>query len=206
MKGYFVTGTDTNVGKSLTAAALTLMLSGTYWKPVESGDSDYEKVKEWTGLPEPHFIPPTYSLKAPLSPDQAARRENICIDLSCCQKPVTSNPLIIEGAGGIFAPLNEKEFVLDLIKKFQLPAIIVSRGTLGTINHTLMTIEVLRQHKTAIHGIVFNGELHHENQLAIEQKGKVRTLFHLPHFEELNSKTLRAWHQDNAACVQGFLS
>ncbi|MDR3477336.1 MAG: dethiobiotin synthase [Gammaproteobacteria bacterium] len=195
MKGFFVTGTDTSVGKTLTASAITLALKGTYWKPVESGDSDYAQVKEWVGLPSEHFVPPMYALKASLSPDQAAQQENIRIDTRTFKMPQTSNTLIVEGAGGIFTPLNETECMIDVIKKFGLPVIVVSRGTLGTINHSLMTIEILRQRNIEIKGIVFSGELNPDNQVAIQQKGKVKILFHLPQFNSVTQNTLHAWNE-----------
>lgn len=193
MKGYFITGTDTSVGKTLTASALTQALSATYWKPIESGDSDYRQVKEWVDLPSTHFVPPRYSLKASLSPNQAAALENITIDINTCYKPETHRQLIVEGAGGIFTPLNETVSILDLIKRLALPVIIVSRGTLGTINHSLMTINILRQHKIAIKGLVFSGELNPANQAIIEKWGEVKTLFHLPHFKNLIKADLQEW-------------
>jgi dethiobiotin synthetase len=199
MSGFFITGTDTSVGKTLVASAITLALNGTYWKPVESGDSDYKQVKEWVGLPSQHFVPPQYALKASLSPDQAAKLENISIDTNTFVLPNIDRALVVEGAGGIFTPLNETKCILDVIQQLGLPVIIVCRGTLGTINHSLMTIEILRQHKIKIKGVVFNGELNPANQIAIETRGNVKTLFSLPNFDRLNKDRLHEWVDLNKA-------
>ena len=199
MKRFFVTGTDTEVGKTLTSAILLLALQGHYWKPVQSGDPDDVRVKQLTGLPETHFFPPVYSLKASLSPDQAAFRENISIDLEKISMPENlTRPLIVEGAGGIFTPLNSNSCMLDLMRKLNLPIIIVSRGGLGTINHTLMTIEILRQRQFNIHGVIFSGKLNPDNQTAIEQRGNVRTLLHIPFFENV---TIKNWVEENRQSI-----
>jgi dethiobiotin synthetase len=206
MTKFFVTGTDTNVGKTLVSAILTMKLKATYWKPIQSGTeeglSDKEQVQQWVQLPDKHFLPSIYSLKASLSPDQAAKRENVKIELSNCSLPVLHESLIIEGAGGVRVPLNDHESILDLIKKFNLPVIIVARGTLGTINHTLLTIEALRHAKMTIHGIVFSGELNKENQQAIEYWGEVKTLFHVPVFRHIHHEVLQAWISSQPICMK----
>ncbi len=187
---YFVTGTDTGVGKTLACAMLVRKLNATYWKPVQSGladeISDVNRIIELTGLSEDRIIKSNYALQASLSPDQAAKRENITIDFDSIVLPKISTPLIVEGAGGVFVPLNEKYCMLDLMQKFQLPVIIVARGLLGTINHTLLTIEALRQRNLTIHGIIFSGELNPDNQTTIEKWGKVQTLFHIPLMDNIN--------------------
>lgn len=196
-KKYFITGTDTNVGKTVTSAILTYALKAQYWKPIQSGIEDdlphNETVQHLTTLSSAHFYPSEYSLKASLSPDQAAELENIEIDLKNCHLPITNNYLIVEGAGGIFVPLNKENTLLDLMKKLALPIVIVARGTLGTINHTLMTIEILRQKGLSIHGVIFNGELNPDNSKAIEYWGKVKTLLHIPYFNNLTPEELQAW-------------
>ncbi len=194
-KNIFITGTDTSVGKTIAAAALTYALDGLYWKPIQSGledDRSDPSTVEWlTGLSKEHFIETQYAFKASLSPDQAAILENQKIELASLNLPLSPHRLIIEGAGGINVPLNENELMLDLIKKFNLPVIIVARGTLGTINHTLLSIEVLRSHKISILGVIFSGELTVANQKAIERWGKVKTLFHIPQFSNLD--LLSSW-------------
>lgn len=203
MKRFFVTGTDTEVGKTVTSAIFTLALPACYWKPVQSGDPDDKRVQQLTELPANHFFPAAYSLKASLSPDQAARRENIQIDLEKIILPTTSGPLIVEGAGGIFTPLNDTTCMLDLMRKLNLPIIIVSRGGLGTINHTLMTIEVLRQRHFTIQGIVFSGQLNPENQYTIEKWGNVRTLLHVPFLEKL---AIKPWVEQNRKIILAGLT
>lgn len=207
---YFITGTDTGVGKTLTAAILTLALKSVYWKPIQSGIadeiSDCESVKILTQLPDAHFLPSNYSLKASLSPDQAAELENISIDMNTISLPQMHKNLIIEGAGGIFVPLNHDTLLLDLMKKFNLPIIIVTRGTLGTINHTLLTIEALRNRGLNVHGIIINGRLNPKNQVAIEHWGKVTTLFHIPQFDELTPEIIRNWTINNREMIRNKLT
>jgi dethiobiotin synthetase len=198
--GYFITGTDTGVGKTLVSAILTSILQGCYWKPIQSGVAeeipDLEQVKNWTQLSEGHFFPSRYTLQAPLAPDQAAALEKRKLDLDECILPSTPKPLIVEGAGGIYVPLNDQHTMLDLMKKLALPVIIVARGTLGTINHTLLTIEGLRRQEIPIHGVVFNGKLNPANQKAIEKWGQVRTLFQVPFFDTIDASILQRWIYD----------
>lgn len=189
---FFITGTDTEVGKTVTSAILMLALKMSYWKPIQAGGDDLTTVKKLTGLSESCFYPCHYALKASLSPDQAAKKENIAIDLNHFIIP-TEESLVVEGAGGIYVPLNENNNMIDLIKKLNLPIIIVARGTLGTINHTLLTIHTLRQKNLTIHGVVFCGNLNPDNQLAIETWGNITTLFHVPFFEEVNNIQIQNW-------------
>lgn len=200
MNSYFITGTDTGVGKTLACAVLTYVLKACYWKPIQSGiedsASDTQTVQQLTELSADHFLNPAYQFKASLSPDQAAAKEGVTIDIDQIQLPSTTKPLVVEGAGGIYVPINNNHCMLDLIQKLALPVIIVARGTLGTINHTLLTIEGLRQNKMAIHGIIFNGELNPANQKAIEKWGKVRALFHIPKFDKIDASTIQRWIYD----------
>ena len=201
MKKFFITGTDTNVGKTITSAVLSYALKSIYWKPIQSGLceslSDRDIVQQLNGLADCHFYPTNYALQASLSPNQAAELEKISIHLDECILPNTSKHILVEGAGGLYVPLNEEAYMLDLIKKLNLPVIIVARGTLGTINHTLLTINALRQQGLTPHGVIFCGHLHVENRNDIERLGNVPTLLHIPHFEELNSSTLQNWVGEN---------
>lgn len=210
MKKFFITGTDTGVGKTLTSAVLTFALKAHYWKPIQSGvadeTADYEKIQQLTGLADTYFFPSAYVLKASLAPGQAAHLENIFIDIKKINLPEISSSLIVEGAGGIFVPLNQTNLVLDLIKKINFPVIIVSRGTIGTINHTLLTIEALRQRKIMIEGIIFSGDLNPSNQLAIEQWGNVKTILHIPKFENLTPVSFQTWvKQHQQKILSGLL-
>jgi dethiobiotin synthase len=201
MNGYFVTGTDTGVGKTLVAAVLTLALEGYYWKPVQSGirdePSDKTTIQQLTDLSDEHFFASNYALQANLAPNQAAARENITIDLQACKLDAPRYPLIVEGAGGVCVPLNDKDSMLDLIHQTALPVIIASRGTLGTINHTLLTINMLQQKNIPIEGVVFSGELNMENKKHIEDLSGVKTLFHIPLFAEVSKNIFQKWVELN---------
>lgn len=177
----FITGTDTGVGKTVVAAILMAGLRGIYWKPVQSGleeITDTEWIKNKTGLPETHFHPETYRLRFPLSPHASAAHDGVRIHLEAFRVPVTakSDHLIIEGAGGIFVPLNEKEFMVDLMDKTGAPILLVSSTVLGTINHTLLSIDQLRRRGLKIMGVIMNGKRNESNREAIEHYGKVRIL------------------------------
>lgn len=159
-KRIFVTGIDTNVGKTVASAILCHALQADYWKPVQSGsiegtDSDFVK-KVTCGNITIH--PSAYCFKEPVSPHLAAALENTTIELEQIKLPDTQNRLIVEGAGGIMAPLNNEMVMLDLISELELPVIIVSKNYLGSINHTLLTCEMLHAAGVEILGIIFNGE------------------------------------------------
>ncbi len=187
----FVTGTDTNVGKSVVSAALTLGMQGAYWKPIQTGeDSDTQWVQQLTGLSDLHFFPESYHLTQPLSPHAAARIDGVTIDCSNIRMPACSLPLIIEGAGGVMVPLNETHLMVDLIKNFAIPVVIVSRSTLGTLNHTLLTIDKLRSSEIPILGVIMNGPKNSRNREAIEKYGEVEVLGEIEPLPELNQKTL----------------
>jgi dethiobiotin synthetase len=190
----FVSGTDTGVGKTVLSAILTAGLEGTYWKPIQSGlqeITDTEWVREKTGLPETHFHPEAYRLSMPLSPHAAAAHDHIRIDLERIVPPPT-NPghLIIEGAGGLMVPLNERHFMLDLIKRLDLPVLLVARSTLGTINHTLLSLEQLRRSRVEILGVVLNGPLDAGNRKAIEFYGRVEVCAEMEPLMEINPESL----------------
>lgn len=193
----FVTGTDTNVGKTITAALLTLGLGAAYWKPIQSGldsisDTDY--VRQVTGLDESHFLPERYRLTEPLSPHAAAAIDGVHIALSDFELLLNHDKphLIVEGAGGVLVPLNEREFVIDLIQQLQLPVILVARSTLGTINHTLLSIAALRDRQISILGVILNGPKNPGNRAAIEYYGRVEVLGELEPLASINPQTLQA--------------
>ncbi len=205
MSGFFITGTDTNIGKTLTSAVITSVLNGSYWKPIQSGIatdmSDQEKVAHWITLPADRIIPTNYLLKSCLAPDQAATLEGVRINLETLQKPLIDNQLIVEGAGGIYVPLNEDTSMLDLMKQLDLSVIIVARGTLGTINHTLLTIEALLHRQFKIKGVVFSGELNHANQHTIEKWSGIKTLFHIPQLNILTKEVVQEWIEKNKKTI-----
>jgi len=206
MKEYFITGTDTGVGKTLVSAILTSVLNAQYWKPIQSGiaDEPSEQVilQQLIDVSPDKLLQSVYSLDASLSPDQAARLQGIGIDFHQIIKPSVNNSIIVEGAGGVCVPINNNYTMLDVMEKLDMPVIVVTRGGLGTINHTLLTLEALRRCDLTIEGIVFSGDLNPDNQIAIETWGKVKTLFHVPYFHELNKNTLKHWLQQNKELIR----
>ncbi|GAB4134854.1 MAG: dethiobiotin synthase [Cyanobacteria bacterium J069] len=193
---FFIAGTDTNVGKTVVSALLTLGLNAAYWKPIQSGldpISDTNYVRQVTGLDDSHFYKERFSLTQPLSPHAAAAIDGVSIHLSDFEMP-TGLPhryLIIEGAGGLMVPLNDQDFVIDLIKQFQLPVCLVARSTLGTINHTLLSISQLRRMEIPILGVILNGPKNEGNRAAIAHYGNVPILAELELLDEINPATLK---------------
>jgi dethiobiotin synthetase len=156
----FITGIGTDVGKTIASAIITESLEADYWKPIQAGDvdhSDSHKIKALISNGVTKIHPNSYLLKTPASPHLAATLDGITIDLHQIKEPLTENHLVIEGAGGVFVPLNDTDCVIDLIKP-DYKVIVVSRHYLGSINHTLLTVEVLQNRKIEIAGIVFSGD------------------------------------------------
>ena len=200
-KRFFVTGTDTGVGKTLFCSILMNKFHYNYWKPIQTGnknDNDTIYIKKICKIPDIRFCKTVFSFKKPLSPQQASKYENVCVNLNKIKRPVTNNPLIIEGVGGILVPLNNTNLIIDLIKKLKLPVIIVSRSTLGTINHTLMTIKILRQNRVSIYGVVLNGPTNTKNAESIEHFGKVKVLTQIPFFKKVSLKKIKNFTNKNS--------
>ncbi|MFM6937558.1 MAG: dethiobiotin synthase [Aquirufa sp.] len=156
----FVTGISTDVGKTIASAIIVEALQADYWKPIQAGDlehSDMHKVQALVSNTQSQFHPNSYALQTPASPHLAANLDGITIDLNQIQEPQTNNHLVVEGAGGIFVPLNETQSVVDIIQP-DYKVIVVSRHYLGSINHTLLTVEALQNRKLSIAGIIFSGE------------------------------------------------
>ena len=175
------------VGKSFISALLTYKLKATYFKPIQAGDlnkgGDTAFVKKITNLPDTHFLEPSYSLKASLSPHEAASQENIEIKSTEIYErieKISQQNMIIEGAGGIYVPINRNEYILDLIQKINAPTIIVARSTLGTINHTLLTVRTLENFGVPIKGIILNGETSGHNKKAIAYYSKLPIIGEIP--------------------------
>lgn len=155
----FVTGIGTNVGKTIVSAIITEALQADYWKPVQAGDidnSDSIKIRGYISNDKSRIFPEAYVLNTPASPHISAELDGITITLEKIKEPVTKNHLVIEGAGGILVPLNSTDIIADIIMP-DYKVVIISRHYLGSINHTLLTVEVLRQRNISIAGIVFNG-------------------------------------------------
>ena len=199
----FITGTDTGIGKTFMAAVLMAGLDGEYWKPVQSGleeMTDTLWIKEKTGLSERRFHGETYRLREAMSPHASAAREGIRIDLNKFHVPPMNNSsrtLIVEGAGGIMVPLNERYFMLDLMRQLNLPVLLVASSRLGTINHTLLTVDKLRSCNLPIFGVVLNGVRNEDNRRAIEKYGNVHVLGEIEPLKDINRETLKAvFHRD----------
>lgn len=161
MKSYFITGIGTDVGKTVAAAILTEALEADYWKPVQAGALDFtdtDTVMSLVSNPASVFHPESYRLKMAASPHRAAAAEGIEIDVHSMRLPQTENNIVVEGAGGLMVPLNKRFLMLDLVQQLGLDVVLVSRNYLGSINHTLLTAEVLRYRKVPVAGIIFNGE------------------------------------------------
>jgi dethiobiotin synthetase len=156
----FITGIGTDVGKTIASAIITEALEADYWKPIQAGDldnSDSQKVQNYVLNVKSKFFPNAYALNTPASPHLAAELDGVVIDFKNIIEPKTTNHLVIEGAGGVFVPLNDKDCIIDLIQP-DYKVIVVSRHYLGSINHTLLSIEALKHRKLNIAGIIFNGD------------------------------------------------
>ncbi len=191
---YFVTGIGTDVGKTIVSAILTEKLNADYWKPVQAGDlenSDLIKVENLIGNSRSVFHPEAYRLSHPLSPHLSAKLDGTEIELKKIQKPTTTNSLIIEGAGGLMVPLNSTELILDLIKYLDVPVIIVSQNYLGSINHTLLTVNTLKHHNINIKGIIFSGAANKASEDLILNYTQIHCLGKIPLIKEINRETIK---------------
>jgi len=187
LKPLFITGIGTGVGKTIVSAVLTEKFKADYWKPVQSGDldnSDTNMVRSLVSNSTSKFHPETYRLTQPFSPHKSADLDGIVIDPSKFKLPLTDNLLIIEGAGGLMVPLNENFLMIDLIRQLDAEVILVSKNYLGSINHTLMSAEILNIRGIAIKQLIFNGGDDKESESIIEKRLKMRSI-HIPLFAEL---------------------
>lgn len=179
MKQFVIAGIGTEIGKTFISAILTQALEADYWKPVQAGSLDFtdtDFVREHISNKNSVCHPEGYRLTRPMSPHAAAAAEGICIDLNRLTIPQTDNHLIIELAGGLMVPLNERQLNTDLIRMWNLPVILVSRNYLGSINHTLLSAEVLKQQGLNVTGIIFNGEPNQATENFIIQYTGLRCL------------------------------
>lgn len=192
---YFITGTDTGIGKTVLSALLCAALNATYWKPIQTGtevDSDSRTVAELAGLPPEKILPEAYQFVPPVSPHLAARLDGVRIDLAKIKIPVGSQetPLIVEGAGGVLVPVNETALMVDLMRNLELPVLLAARSSLGTINHTMLSLAALRNAGVTVAGVVMIGASNDENRAAIEDYGKVRVVGEIPWLTEINRSML----------------
>jgi dethiobiotin synthetase len=194
MKPIFITGIGTDVGKTVVAAIVTEALGAVYWKPVQAGfdqGTDTGWVAERLSHPLARTLPEMYKLKLPASPHIAAREEGIIVNLDKIAEAMPPDrPLVIEGAGGLMVPLNEQEFVIDLVKKLDARVILVSRNYLGSINHSLLTAAVCKAHGLDLAGWIFNGETSgYENE--IEEWSGVRHIVSIPQVDNPDKEFVR---------------
>lgn len=192
-QGLIVTGTDTGVGKTVFAAALAGALQATYWKPIQCGlaeGGDRERVEALAALPPNRIVPEAYRLQMPASPHRAAEAEGIEISLSKLALPKVEGPLVVEGAGGLMVPINRQALMIDLFASWRLPVVLVARTALGTINHSLLSIEALNGRNIPILGVAFVGEEIADTERTIAEMGNVRRLGRLPLIETLTPARL----------------
>ena len=192
-KPIFITGIGTGIGKTVISAILVEKLKADYWKPIQSGDldsSDTIHVRNLVANSKSKFHPEVYRLTQPFSPHKSAELDGIRIEMGKFNLPLTENNLIIEGAGGLMVPLNEKDLLIDLIKKLDVEVILVVRHYLGSINHTLLSLVALKNYGIICKGIVYNGPADSYSEKAIFNYDQTPVLGHVPIFESLNSQAI----------------
>ncbi|WP_377829316.1 dethiobiotin synthase [Bradyrhizobium lupini] len=191
-----VTGTDTGIGKTVFSAGLADLLGASYWKPIQAGlegETDTELVARLGNLSSDRIVPERYRLQTPASPHHSAEIDGIRIDPESLDVPDTGErPLVIEGAGGLLVPLSGGTLYADVFERWRLPVVLCASTALGTINHSLLSIEALRKREIPILGIAFIGERNAETQTAIREIGRVRWLGRLPWLSPLTADTLQA--------------
>ena len=186
---YFVTAIGTDCGKTISSAILCHALGADYWKPIQAGfPKDSDTVKSL--VPDVKIHPEAFTLKTPASPHAAAKIDKVQIELKSIQKPVTQNNLIIEGAGGCLVPVNNHEFVIDLYEHIPCKIILVANLYLGSINHTLLTVNLLKQRNYSVKGIIFNGEPNAESEEIILRHAGYLPLLHVLPEKEINRNTI----------------
>ena len=198
MQGFFVTGTDTDVGKTLVSAWLlshfhARRIDAYYWKPVQAGvepETDAATVSRLARVPDERILPEAYLLPEAMAPHEAARRAGISIDMAKLEAPAADGLLVVEGAGGMLVPLTGDSYVIDLAALLHLPVILVARSTLGTINHTLLSLEALRRRGLPLAGIVINGPETPHNRAAIERYGHAEVIAEIPWLDEISHESL----------------
>ncbi len=192
-----VCGTDTDVGKTVVSAWLVQGLQASYWKPVQSGlegGGDRERVRQLLNLPPERMLPEAYAFREPVSPHWAAELDDTPLDPSQLTIPDHQGSLVVETAGGLMVPLTRNWLQIDQLVEWQLPIVLVARSGLGTLNHTLLSLEALRRRNLTVLGLILNGPAHADNPGPLEQFGGVPVLAHLPKLSPLTAESLaREW-------------
>jgi dethiobiotin synthase len=192
-RGFIVSGTDTGIGKTTVAAMLVLALDALYWKPIQSGTqdgTDTQRVRALTLLPDDRFLPERYVLLQPLSPHRAAELDGVAIEPETLMVPAAARTLIVEGAGGLMVPITRRVLQIDLFADWGLPIILCARTALGTINHTLLSIEALRSRRLQLHGLIFVGNDNADNVRTIAEFSGARVLGHVPQLQSIDRGAL----------------
>ena len=195
MNKIFITGIGTDVGKTIVSAIVVEALAADYWKPIQAGElgySDSHKIEELISNDRSRIYDSSYALKTPMSPHAAAAIDGITIELDKITSPNTVNNIVIEGAGGLLVPLNENETILDLIDN-DYKIVVVSRHYLGSINHTLLTIEVIKSHGFEISGIIFSGKKNETTEEIIKKLSGVRVLGRIDEEEVFNKDVVKRY-------------
>jgi dethiobiotin synthetase len=191
--GFFITGTDTDVGKTLVSSWLLTHLDASYWKPVQAGvlpETDSARVRRLAEVPAERILPEAYVLPEPIAPHEAARRAGITIEMAKVVPPAVERLIVVEGAGGLMVPLTDTAYMVDLADELHLPIILVARSTLGTINHTLLSLEAIRRRGLSLAGVVISGPETPHNRAAIERYGQVEVIAEIPWLDTVNRSTL----------------
>lgn len=189
-----VTGTDTGIGKTVFSAALTDALGACYWKPIQAGldeATDSETIHRLGRIPPQCIFPEAWRLNTPASPHLAAERDGVTILPEALSPPATTLPLVIEGAGGLLVPLTRRAAFVDVFARWRFPVVLCARTSLGTINHTLLSLEAMRQRLIPILGVAFIGDAHPDTEAVIAEMGGVRHLGRLPRLDPLTPDMLR---------------
>ncbi|WP_025560595.1 dethiobiotin synthase [Sphingomonas sp. UNC305MFCol5.2] len=187
-----VTGTDTDVGKTVFAAGLAAATGATYWKPIQAGLDDGGDSARVAALGVKSVLPEAYRLSTPCSPHRAASLDGVCIDAERLALPLLDGPLVVEGAGGVLVPIRDDLLYADLFARWRAPVVLVARTALGTINHSLLSIEALRARHVPILGVAFVGPSVPDSEETIARIGRVRRLGRLPWLDPLDAATLAA--------------
>ena len=201
MNCIIICGTDTDVGKTVVSALVVQGLNATYWKPVQSGldgGGDTGRVRDLLKLSKRRYIKEAYCFKSPVSPHWAAEKESCRINPSELVLPSISGTLVVETAGGLMVPLTRQWLQMDQLKEWNQPVLLVARSGLGTLNHTLLSLEALKLRKIPILGLILNGDLHADNPTTLEQLGGVPVIAQLPKLNKLTAESLdQEWHKQN---------
>jgi len=218
MKGLFITGTDTGVGKTVGSAAIFQRYRKSrplrYWKPIQTGieqDDDSAEFRRLTGCLDSEWCDCGIRLERPVSPHLAAKWAGQRIDLGALIQSTPGDGAvrwIVEGAGGVLVPINESETMADWIVRLELPVVVAARTALGTINHTLLTLEALRARAVPVAAVFMIGEPNADNREAIEHYGEVRVIGEMPRFHRLDCESLSQWstkHLDPDGFLEEFL-